>query len=175
MDKSDFNDLKCWTWGTRNWGDSLLRLGSFSRAEAIKIGINRRLLWPVRSTERSRAYRICNNSRIANYRFSKFQLLVFYNGFRFNCHFGLWLLFGLDTLYHPLQHRPNFGSVFLCVFSRLRSRTACSIKDIQIIQSRHVKPIRLNDRSIMFHALKQVLQNVYMVHKSRNRKAWENK
>ena len=79
--------------------------------------INRRLLRPARSTGRSRTDRIWNNSRVANYRFPEFQLPGFHNGFQFNCHFGLRLDFGLDTLHYPLQHRHRF---WLGFFMRLQ-------------------------------------------------------
>ena len=87
-------------------------------------GINRRSFRPTRFAERSRADGICNNSRFANDWFSKFQLPSFHNGFQFNCHFGLRLAFGLDTLYYPLQHRPRFWLGFFMRF-HVRLKRAC--------------------------------------------------
>ena len=114
---SDFNDSKCWTWAIRNCGDFLSRSGLVNRGCCKKTGINWWLLPLTRSTKRSWAHGIWNNSWFANGRFSKFELPSFQNGFQFNCHFGLRLDFGLDTLHYPLQHRPRF---WLGFFMRLQ-------------------------------------------------------
>ena len=99
----------------------LVKISSVNRAGAAKglvSSINWRLLRLTRSAGRSWAHGIWNNSRFANGRFSKFELPSFQNGFQFNCHFGLRLDFGLDTLHYPLQHRPRFWlEFFMYVFN----------------------------------------------------------
>ena len=120
------------------------------------IGINRQLLWPAKSTGQSWAHGIYNNSRIANYRFSKFQLPGFYNGFQFTCHFEFGFFSGLIcTLYHPFQHRHRFWLSFFMRFHnhassvRLRSCNACSIVDIQKACSTSILMANKSGKNIM--------------------------
>ena len=94
------------------------------------------LLWLTRSAKRSRAHVIWNNSRFANGRLSKFELPNFQNGFQFNCHFGLRLDFGLDTLHYPLQYRPRF---WLGFFMRLHVRLQRTCVPATLVTSRALK------------------------------------
>ena len=99
-----------------------IRVGQ-PRGRCKRAGINKWLLRLTRSVGRSCAHGIWNNSWFANGRLSKFELPSFQNGFQFNCHFGLRLDFGLDTLHYPLQHRPRFCLGFFMRFHVRLQRT----------------------------------------------------
>ena len=145
-----------------------------------RTGINRRLLWPTWCARWTRTDGICNYSWFTNRRFSQFQLPRFHNGFQFNCHFGLRLAFGLDTLYYPLQHRPRFRlRLFMLFHVRLKcacvpttletpgtfkllfwhlgsqKRTANDALKNKKLRTGYVKPTRLHDCG-MFHSQKHV-------------------
>ena len=126
--KSDFNDLKCLMWAIRNWGVFLSRSGPVSRTKGLVSISGCFDLRGLRRTDR-----IWNNSRVANYRFPEFQLPGFHNVFQFNCQIGLWLLFGLDMLHYPLQHRPRFWlNFFMCFHMRLQ----CACVPATLVASR---------------------------------------
>ena len=64
------------------------------------------------------------------------KLPSFQNGFQFNCHFGLRLDFGLDTLHYPLQHRPRF---WLGFFMGFHVRLQCTCVPATLVTSRAFK------------------------------------
>ena len=105
-------------WAIRNWGVFLSRSGPVSRTKGLVSISGCFDLRGLRRTDR-----IWNNSRVANYRFPEFQLPGFHNVFQFNCQIGLWLLFGLDMLHYPLQHRPRFWLGFFMRFHVRLQRT----------------------------------------------------